>query len=93
MDTKLSKLDSTEKMVYGLTGKITHLGEKVQVLEVKMQDIERSRVFDSKAIEELSAKQTEIDTHKDSVKAMEKERKQCDDLSKEFQNHEFKNSR
>lgn len=73
IEQKLSQLDSIQSTVRNITSRLINIDEKVQSLEMKMMELEISRSYDSQCVEEISKKQTEIDSMLSNLKRIEKQ--------------------
>ncbi|XP_060585205.1 uncharacterized protein LOC132741129 [Ruditapes philippinarum] len=85
MDNRLSKLDSIEQQISVITSKMTSLDTRVTFLEAtaresdsKMNDIEKSKAFDSQICDELQKKNSELE------KALKEERSRIASLNKDL---------
>ena len=89
---RLDAMDLIENTVNGLTGQMNDIGQQVRVLEGKMTEIENRRNFDSGRLEEMKLKHKEIDSLKYTVRTMEQERNECENMIKGLKRDELKNN-
>lgn len=61
IDSKLVRLDSIEKSVSDISTKVKSMDEKVMALENKIGNIEQSREFDSRSMDEMRGRHNEMD--------------------------------
>jgi len=54
LDTKLAQLDSIQHSVSKLTDRLDSFYQKISDMESKIRDIERSRIFDTQLVSDLS---------------------------------------
>ena len=73
MDQKLGQLNSIQSSINSITVKVNDIETKCKTLESKVDMIENSRKFDSKTVEALQKKQTEIDTLLQKMRKVETE--------------------
>ena len=72
MDQKLGQLNSIQSSINSITVKVNDIETKFKALESKVDTIENS-TFDSKTVEALQKKQTEIDTLLSKMRKVETE--------------------
>ncbi|MEW8544210.1 MAG: hypothetical protein AB2693_11810 [Candidatus Thiodiazotropha sp.] len=78
MDRKLGQLDSIQSSVNMITTRMNSFDQKVNSLEAKMLDIEKSREFDSKSLDEIRKRQIEMDKNLAQIQKIQTERSNAD---------------
>ena len=89
MDKQLGQLDFIQVSVNKLTDKVNTMDTKINGLEARMANIEQSRDYDSKSVDSLQTKQTEIDK---LVKEMRKLEEQQQEKLLELQSREMRDN-
>ena len=72
IDSKLVRLDAIEKSVTDISTKVKSMDEKVMALENKIGNIEQSRDFDSRSVDEMRGRHNEIDKMLKEVRKSQK---------------------
>ncbi|XP_053389178.1 uncharacterized protein LOC128552179 [Mercenaria mercenaria] len=75
MDQTLTQLDTIQCSVTNLTERIDIVEQTIKGFEVKFQEIERSRQFDSNDLEEFNKKQLQIDSSLANLRKLESEQR------------------
>ena len=81
LDKKLGKLDSIENKISTISQKMTSMDTRLSALEhlnQKMQDLEKSRLFDSQSVDELKSKQSGLDQQ------LKIEKEKVESISREY---------
>jgi len=75
IDNKLTQLDGIQSSVKAITVRLDQIDKRVNDIEVKFKDIERSREYDSKNIDEIKKKHSEFDALKANIRQIEEQQK------------------
>ena len=69
VDQKVSQLETIQNSLTNVTVKVNTMSAKVTTMETQMSNLERSRQFDSKTLDEMKKKQSDLEK---MIKKMEK---------------------
>ncbi|XP_052820388.1 uncharacterized protein LOC128246236 [Mya arenaria] len=84
IDSKLTQLDTIQITVNKITTRLDKIDQRVGGLETKIKDIEESRNYDSKTLNEIREKQKELVALKSKIDSLEATHKRADaDIKKE----------
>ena len=61
MDKKLGQLNSIQSTLQNVTIQVNDVSTRLKSVETKVGDLERSRTFDSKTLDDIKGKQREMD--------------------------------
>ena len=73
MDKKLGQLDTIHSTVNTINTRMSSVEQKVTSLEAKVTEIEKSRIFDSKSLDDIKKRQNEIDKLLSQIQKAQKE--------------------
>ena len=75
MDQKLGQLQSIQSTLQNVTVQVNEVSTRLKTVESKVGDIERSREFDSKMLDDIKGRQREMDKSLKSLQKAEEEQK------------------
>ena len=75
MDKKLGQLHSIQSTLQNVTVQVNDVSTRLKSVETKVCDLERSRTFDSKTLDDIKGKQREMDKMLKTLQKSEEEQK------------------
>ena len=76
MDKKLGQLESIKSSLHKVTVKVIDMNTTISSMELQLREVEQSREYDSKTLQEMRDRQREIDSLLQKMQKAEVEQKE-----------------